>query len=447
MTEQTQIVAAIDIGTTKIVAIIAKILENGKVEVLGYGHEKSIGVKRGLVLNIDETVKSIRNAVNKAEQEAGITLKDVYVGIAGEHIKSLRTSGYITIEANKDVINHDDVERLKATMHSISLDVGQEIIHIQPQNYTVDKESGITNPIGVVGKRLEANFHIVIGDVAAANHLKTCINKAGLNLKNIFLEPFASSESVLTEDEKSVGVALVDIGGGTTDLAVYCDGVIQHTAVIPFGGQCVTEDLRKEFGILEPQAESMKINFGNAISSDKELHNKRVTIKGISGRPPREFEFYHIAGIIEARMTEIMEFVNHELLTTGMIDKIGAGIVLTGGGSMIKNLSQLTAYITGKDVRTGSPKILHQSEKSYALQSPMYATSIGLLINGYNEQNEYNLQNNLSQTKDDIEIAPRSENNDNSNTPTRRNRINGIFEKFIGFSIFECKDHSMNSNT
>ncbi|HPW66411.1 MAG TPA: cell division protein FtsA [Salinivirgaceae bacterium] len=440
MIKERNIVTAIDIGTTKIVAIIAKVLENGKVEVLGYGHEKSIGVKRGVVLNIDETVRSIKNAVKKAEAQSGLTIKSVYVGMAGQHIKSLRTSGYITRESFEEPITASEVEKLAATMNSISVDVGQEVIHIQPQSYNVDKEMGIMNPVGVAGKRLEGNFHIVIGEITAANHLKRCITKAGLSLKKIFLEPFASSAAVLTEDEKTVGVALIDIGGGTTDIAVYCDGVIQHTAVIPFGGQCVTEDLRKEFAILDHQAEKMKVNYGHAIANDKSLLNKRVTIPGIGGRDAKEFEFYHIAGIIEARMSEIIELIRFELESTGLLDRLGAGIVLTGGGSMIKNLSQLMAFYLGKDIRVAAPRVLASSEINKNINSPVYSTSIGLLLNGYED---------LLVNKPEIEDTSKDEDlpeDESRKKDSTFNKLSSFFSKFKGIS-FDVPDHEMNTKT
>ncbi|MGI6479314.1 MAG: cell division protein FtsA [Salinivirgaceae bacterium] len=442
MIKERNIVTAIDIGTTKIVAIVARILENGKVEVLGYGHEKSIGVKRGVVLNIDETVRSIKNAVKKAEAQSGLTIKSAYVGMAGQHIKSLRSSGYITRESFEEPITASEVEKLAATMNSISVDVGQEVIHIQPQSYNVDKEMGIMNPVGVAGKRLEGNFHIVIGEITAANHLKRCITKAGLSLKKIFLEPFASSAAVLTEDEKTVGVALIDIGGGTTDIAVYCDGVIQHTAVIPFGGQCVTDDIRKEFAILEHQAEKMKVNYGYAIANDKSLLNKRVTIPGIGDRPAREFEFYHIAGIIEARMSEIIELIRFELESTGLLDRLGAGIVLTGGGSMIKNLSQLMAFYLGKEVRVTAPRVLASSEINKNINSPVYSTSIGLILNGYEDKLFNKTEDEDFSTEDSSENESRKRDSSIFNI----DKLTSIFSKFKGIS-FDVPDHEMNTKT
>ncbi len=443
MIKKTNIVAAVDIGTSKIVAIIAKIDENGKVEILGYGHEKSIGLVRGVVLNIDDTVKGISLAVKKAEDLSGIKIKNVYVGIAGQHIKSLQTSGYITRNNFEEPITTDDVEKLKKTMYSLPVDTGQEIIHIQPQSYTVDRETGIMNPVGVAGKMLMANFHIVIGETSAANHIKKCVSNAKLELKKLFLEPLASSAAVLSEEEKSVGVALIDIGGGTTDLAVYCDGVLQHTAVIPFGGKCVTDDLRKEFSILEEQAEVMKITYGHAIANDRNLLNKRVTIPGISGRPAREFEFYHIAGIIEARMSEIIEFVLFELENTNLLKKLGAGLVLTGGGSMLKNLSQLVAFILGKEVRVAYPKVLAPSKEFPEINSPVYSTCIGLLMNGYEDI----LSNNNYDSEFTEENMSSNEKNIKEESETSKpNLLYSLFQKFRGIS-FDVPDHEMNSKT
>lgn len=445
MTLDNNIIAAVDIGTTKIVAMVGRKLEDGNIEILGYGHEKSIGVKRGVVLNIEETVKSIKSAVAKAKQQSGIDFKNVYVGMAGQHIRSLRTSGYITRESCENEICLEDLDKLNESMYSIPVDVGQEIIHVLPQSYTVDREIGITNPIGMAGKRLEANFHIVVGEIAAAGHLKKCVNRAGLNVVKIFLEPLASSAAVLTDEEKDVGVALVDIGGGTTDIAVYYEKKIQHTAVIPYGGQNVTEDIRKGLGIVEHQAEKVKVDYGYAIGNDKFLQNKRVTIRGINGRPPREYEFYHIAGIIQARMEEIFEMVLFELETTEMMHRLSAGIVITGGGALLKNLPQLVAYITGCDVRVGTPKISISYEKTPELASPVFATSVGLLLCGYEDQLDREKKVKKQSTEVKITNVQEPDQDETIKPINIKRPFSGLFDKISSIKdLFDVNDYEMN---
>lgn len=385
MSSKEKIVAAIDIGTTKIVAIIGKKNDNGKIEILGYGNTRSTGVKRGVVLNIEQTVNAIRQAVDIAESQAGIKINEAYVGIAGQHIRSIRNRGYINRDSYDEEISADDVQFLVDDMHKIPIDVGEEIIHVLPQSFIVDNETGVKNPVGMFGKRLEANFHIVIGQTAAANNIKKCVTRAGMQVKKLVLEPLASSDAVLTEDEKEIGVALVDIGGGTTDVAVFYDGIIRHTAVIPFGGNIVTQDIKQGCNILERYAEQLKVKYGSSLA-DKAQENKVVSIPGINGRPPKEISFKNLAHIIQSRMEEIIAQVYFEIEASGMSQYLGAGVVLTGGGALLKNLSQLVAFKTGMDVRLGLPNQSIQSDLIAEVNQPMFATSVGLMLSGFNEE-------------------------------------------------------------
>jgi len=385
MNPKENIVAAIDIGTTKIVAIIGKRNENGKIDILGYGNTRSTGVKRGVVLNIEQTVNAIRLAVEKAQEQSGVTITDAYVGIAGQHIRSIRNRGYINRDSYDEEIQHDDVQALIDDMYKIPIDVGEQIIHVLPQNYIVDNETGVKSPVGMFGKRLEANFHIVIGDTAAANNIKKCVNRTGINVKKLVLEPLASSHAVLTEDEKEIGVALVDIGGGTTDVAVFYDGIIRHTAVIPFGGNIVTQDIKQGCNILERYAEQLKLQYGSSLA-DKAQENKVVSIPGINGRPPKEISFKNLAHIIQSRMEEIIAQVYFEIEASGMLKHLGAGIVLTGGGALLKNLSQLVAFKTGMDVRLGLPNQFLQSDVVEEINQPVFATSVGLMLIGFEDK-------------------------------------------------------------
>lgn len=375
-------VAAIDIGTTKIVAIAGRKSKLGQLEILGIGKAESKGVRRGVVMNIEETSSAIIEAVSMAEQMAGIKFKEVFVGIAGQHIKSLKAHNHRYITSIDSEIKQVDVDALNAEMYKIPLEAGEEIIHVIPQSYIVDSETGIKNPVGMFGKRLEANFHIVIGQVASARNIVRCIERAGLKLLNLILEPLASSESVLTEDEKEAGVALVDIGGGTTDLAVYYDGIIRHTAVIPFGGNAITKDIKEGCAILQRQAESLKVQYGSALA-DFEKEDKVVTIPGITGRDPKEISFKSLACIIQARMEEVMEAILYEIENSGYASKLSAGIAITGGGALLKHLPQLVKFKTGYDVRIGYPTRYFQSGISEEFNQPIYATSIGLILKGY----------------------------------------------------------------
>jgi len=375
-------VAAIDIGTTKIVAIAGRKSKLGQLEILGIGKAESKGVRRGVVMNIEETSSAIIEAVSMAEQMAGIKFKEVFVGIAGQHIKSLKAHNHRYITSLDSEIKQVDVDALNAEMYKIPLESGEEIIHVIPQSYIVDSETGIKNPVGMFGKRLEANFHIVIGQVASARNIVRCIERAGLKLINLILEPLASSEAVLTEDEKEAGVALVDIGGGTTDLAVYYDGIIRHTAVVPFGGNAITKDIKEGCAILQRQAESLKVQYGSALA-DFEKEDKVVTIPGITGRDPKEISFKSLACIIQARMEEVLEAILYEIENSGYASKLSAGIALTGGGALLKHLPQLVKFKTGYDVRIGFPTRHFQSGISEEFNQTMYATSIGLILKGY----------------------------------------------------------------
>jgi cell division protein FtsA len=381
MAQKDQLVAAIDIGTTKIVALVGRINESNRLEVLSMSKTVSKGVKRGVVLNIEETVNAIETTVAEAQRISGIKFKDVFVGIAGQHIKSIRTRGYINRDSFEDEITRNDIAKLVADMYKIPVEIGEEIIHVLPQNYIVDSETGVKNPIGMSGKRLEANFHIVIGQIASAKNIEKCINRVDLNVKQLILEPLASSEAVLTEDEKEAGVVLVDIGGGTTDVAVYYDDIIRHTAVIPFGGNVITRDIKEGCSILARQAESLKVQFGSALG-DLAQEDKVVTIPGISGREPKEISFKSLAYIIQSRMEEIIDAVLYEIENSGYMDKLSAGVVITGGGAMLRHLPQLVKFKTGMDVRIGYPNERLAADKSEEINQPMFATSIGLLLKG-----------------------------------------------------------------
>ena len=376
-----EIVVGLDIGTTKIACFIGQKNEFGKIELLGYGRSDSVGVTRGVVSNIDQTVASIKQAVEEAEQKVGASIQLVNVGIAGQHIKSIQHRGLITRENLEAEISQSDIDDLIEDMHKLVMQPGEEILHVIPQEFTVDNEQGIKEPIGMCGVRLEANFHIITGQMAAAQNIYKCIKKAGLEVDQLILEPLASAASVLSEEEKEAGVALVDIGGGTTDIAIFQDGIIRHTHVIPFGGNAISEDIRQGCQIMKRQAEQLKKKFGSALANETKS-NEIVCIPGLSGRKPREIALKSLAHIIEARMTEIIEHVHYEIRTSGYGDQLIGGIVLTGGGSQLKNVTQLFQYVTGLDCRLGFPAE-HIAKAPEDTSIPSYSTGVGLVIKGY----------------------------------------------------------------
>lgn len=380
--EATEIVVGLDIGTTKIAAIVGSRNEHGKIEILGIGKSESIGVTRGMVANIEKTVHSIRAAVEEAEQKSGVNIRVVNVGIAGQHIKSIQHRGNIMRNTLEDEIKQLDVDVLVENMYKLVMQPGEEIIHVIPQEYIVDKEPGIKDPIGMSGICLEANFHIITGQVAAAKNIHKCVSKAGLEVAELILEPLASSDAVLSEEEKEAGVVLVDIGGGTTDIAIFQDGIIRHTAVIPFGGNVITEDIKEGCTIIRSQAEALKIKFGSALASENK-DEEIVSIPGLRGRDPKEISLRNLASIIQARMEEIVEHIYYEIKNSGYEKKLIAGIVLTGGGAQLKHVAQLTEFITGMDTRIGYPNEHLAKNVSEEIARPMYATGVGLVIKGF----------------------------------------------------------------
>ena len=397
--EPSEIVVGLDIGTTKIVAIVGRRNEFGKIEILGMGKSESFGVARGVVQNIDKTVESIRTAVAEAENKSGVDIKVVNVGIAGQHIKSVQHRGIKTRSSVEEEIAQKDIDALIDDMFRLVMQPGEEIIHVLPQEYIIDSEQGIKNTIGMSGIRLEANFHIITGQIAAARNIYKCVHKAGLEVAELMLEPLASAEAVLSDEEKEAGVVLVDIGGGTTDVAIFQDGIIRHTAVIPFGGNVITEDIKEGCTIIKSQAELLKIKFGSALASENQ-ENEIVSIPGLRGRPHKEISVKNLSAIIQARMEEIIEHVYYEIKNSGYEKKLIAGIVITGGGAQLRHVPQLVEYITGMDTRIGYPNE-HLAKGSEEITSPLFATSVGLIMKGFetlDKQNKRNVVSNSAPT-------------------------------------------------
>lgn len=385
--EKDKIIVGLDIGTTKICAIVGRKNEFGKLEVLGMGKAVSDGVIRGIVSNIDKTIFAIEKAIEEAEAQSGINIRVVNVGIAGQHIRSSIHHGSITRQSSEDEITVEDINRLTNDMYKIVIPPGSEIIHVMPQDYYVDFEDGIKDPVGISGVRLEADFHVITAQTNAINNINKCVRRAGLEIENLILEPLASSMSVLSDEEKEAGVCLVDIGGGTTDLAIFYENIIRHTAVIPLGGNVITKDIKEGCMVMQHQAELLKTKFGKAISEEANP-NEIVSIPGLRNRSPREISIKNLAHIIEARMQEIIELVHAEIITSGYENRLAGGIVLTGGGSQMQNLKQLVEYNTGMDVRIGYPNEHLGKSKVEAVKTPMYATSVGLVLSGYRALDE-----------------------------------------------------------
>ena len=389
--ENNNIAVGLDIGTTKIVAMIGRRNEYGKLEILGVGKSKSLGVHRGVVNNITQTIQSIQQAVQGAETDSSdYKITEVVVGIAGQHIRSLQHSDYITRANADEVIDEADIDLLINQVYKLVMLPGEEIIHVLPQEYKVDGQAEIKEPIGMYGGRLEANFHVVVGQVSSIRNIGRCVKSSGLDLAGITLEPLASANAVLSQEEKEAGVSLIDIGGGTTDLAIFKDGIIRHTAVIPFGGNVITEDIKEGCSIIEKQAELLKIKFGSAWPGENK-DNEIVSIPGLRGREPKEITLKNLSKIIHARVVEIVEQAYLEIKNYGHEEqkkKLIAGIVLTGGGSQLNHLKQLVEYITGMDTRIGYPNEHLAGDSDPDMASPLYATAVGLVMNAVENQSK-----------------------------------------------------------
>ncbi len=393
MNQQQPIIVGLDIGTTKIAAIAGRKNEFGKLEILGFGRANSNGVQHGMVLNIDQTIKAIQQALeNCYASNPNLNISEVYVGIAGHHIKSLQTRGDIVRQSIEEEIMQDEIDKLVADQYRTYIPAGDQIIDVIPQEFTVDNFQNIPNPIGYSGVKVGANFHIITGDKNAIRNINRSVEKAGLQTKDLVLQPLASAAAVMCDQDLEAGVAIVDIGGGTTDLAVFYEGILKHTAVIPFGGENITNDIKTGLGVLKTQAEQMKIQFGSALS-DEAKSNAFITIPGLRGMAPKEISVKNLANIIQARMSEIMDFVSYHLKQVGLDNRmLNGGVILTGGGSQLKHLIQLTEYVTGLNARIGYPNEHLSGGHIEELAKPMYSTCIGLILKGYNDYENKNRQ-------------------------------------------------------
>lgn len=385
MSKKQPIIVGLDIGTTKVAAIAGRKNEFGKLEILAFGRVDSAGVSHGVVMNIDQCIRSIEQAIVKCmESNPELDINEVYVGIAGQHIKSLQTRGDRVRSNSDDVISKEDIDLLVRDQYKTYIPAGDQIIDIIPQEYTIDNTANVLEPIGMNGVKIGANFHIITGDKNAIRNIKRCVDKSNLVTRDLVLQPLASAAAVMNHEDMEAGVAIVDIGGGTTDMAVFYDGVLKHTAVIPYAGVNITNDIRAGLGVLRAQAEQMKVQFGTALAAEAN-DNAYITIPGLRGLPAKEISVKNLAHIIQARTQEILDYVLFHLKQIGLDKKLYGGIILTGGGAQLKHIIQLTEYTTGLGARIGYPNEHLAGGYADQLQNPMYSTCIGLILRGYHD--------------------------------------------------------------
>jgi cell division protein FtsA len=394
MAIKNDIIVGLDIGTTKVCAIVGQLAENGKINVLGMGKAPSKGgVSRGMVANIGIAEIAIRAAIEEARRQSQVDIKHVFVGIAGHHIKSMQHRGTLSRKNAFEEITQDEMDRLESDMENLALEPGLEIIHVLPQEYRIDDEEGVKDPVGRMGVRVECNFHIVTGGTQAARHIIMAVRRAGLEVADLIVEPFASAAAVLSEPEMEAGVALVDIGGGTTDICIFENGFIRHTAIIPIGGDRITKDIQEAFGIMKEQAEIVKINYGSCYPTES-MKNEVVVVPGLPGRKPKEISLFSIAQVIQARMMDIIEKVDYEVELSAVRNRLGGGLVLTGGGSAMQNIAQLFTYHTGLEIHIGMPSQKLGKGMVEEVRNPMYSTGIGLVLKGFEISERQNLPGN-----------------------------------------------------
>jgi cell division protein FtsA len=388
------LIVGLDIGTTKVVAFVGEVLAEGGIKVIGMGSAPSLGLKRGVVVNIELTVESIKHAIDEAALMAGCQIYSVYTGIAGSHIKSLNSHGIVAIRDNE--VTQGDIERVIEAAKAVAIPADQKILHILPQQFIIDAQDGIREPIGMSGVRLEAKVHMVTGSVSAAQNIIKCVRRCNLEVDDVILEQLASSYAVLTEDEKELGVCLIDIGGGTTDIAVFTQGAIRHTAVIPVAGDQVTNDIAVALRIPTQNAEEIKKKYGCALTRlvDPNL-SFEVATGSMVDRPVRRLGCTTLAEVIEPRYEELFMLVQSELRRHGLEGCLGSGIVVTGGSSIMDGVVDLAGEIFRMPVRLGVPKYMKGLEEIY---NPIYATGIGLLLYGHNQQTERSPQLGISQS-------------------------------------------------
>lgn len=434
MKKNINVAVGLDIGTTKIAAIVGHRDENGKLVIIGMGRSESLGVQRGVVSNIQLTIDAIKEAIKEAEKAASAEIAIVNVGIAGQHIKSVQHSGLRTRDSMEDEITQEDIDLIIKDMYKLAVPSGEQIIDVIPQEFTVDYETGVRDPIGMSGIRLQANCHLITGQITAIKNIYRCVQRAGLEIQDLTLEPLASADAVLAPEEKEAGVALVDIGGGTTDIAIFHDNILRHTAVIPFGGDVITRDIREGCSIIQKQAEQLKLKFGSALASENN-ENEIVSIPGLKGRIPKEISVKNLSHIIQARMEEIIDHIIYELRSSGYEKKLIAGIVLTGGGSQLQHIKQLVELQTGLDARIGYPNEHIGASNSDDIKKPMYATGVGLVLKGLDKLESNQIQDYTVNADTYLQSTPAPNSTDKSKE--------GFFSKVLGYFKEEEEDKDL----
>lgn len=394
-----KLIVGLDIGTTKVCAIVGQRNENGKINILGVGSQPSLGgVMRGEVTNIAKTVDAIKGAIAQASKISNVEINAVHVGIAGEHIRSFQQNGVRIRENSESEITKSELVEMNKEQYRIAVEPGSKILHAVPQEYTIDSRFTTKEPEGMPGTKLECKYHIVTGRVSAAKTIVKCVENAGLTASDVIVEPIASAYAVLNEEELQTGIAIIDIGGGTTDLAIFYDGKIRHTAVIPFGGEVITSDIVEAFGILPKQAELIKTKYGHAIVEGTRS-NVMITVPGIGDRKAKQIMERNLAHVIHARVREIILMVHDEIKMSGYMDKLNLGVVLTGGGAQLKDLGNLVEYTLGCEVKIGMPDPHLGKGLVDEVRSPMYATCIGLVLKGFEDLEPGQSDNNYKAVK------------------------------------------------
>lgn len=375
MSKRGDVLVGLDIGTSKICVVVAEVNEDGSLEIVGLGKHPSKGLNRGAVVNIDQTVESIRAAVEEAEFISGTPIRSAYVGVAGGHVRSFNTNGIVAIKSK--IVTKDDIERVVEQARAVTMPADHEIIHVLPQEYIVDEQEGITEPIGMAGVRLESKVHIVSGAIPAIQNISRSVERAGLSVDRLVLQPLASSLAALTEDERDLGVAVVDIGSGTSDVAVISGGALRYTAIVPVGGNHVTRDIAIGLRTPDYQAERIKKEYGCAVAA-RLAHDDEIDVPSVGGRPPRVLSRQMLAEIIEPRMEEVFTLIRREIQKSGMEDLLPAGVVLTGGASIMEGIEELAERVLQLPVRRGVP--LGIGGLVDMVNGPMYSTGVGLVI-------------------------------------------------------------------
>lgn len=427
MSKKQPIIVGLDIGTTKVAAIAGRKNEFGKLEILAFGRVESAGVSHGVVMNIDQCIRSIQQAIAKClESNPELDINEVYVGIAGQHIKSLQTRGDRVRPNSDDVIGKEDIDALIRDQYKTYIPAGDQIIDIVPQDFIIDSTPNVLEPIGMNGVKIGANFHIITGDKNAIRNIKRCVDQSSLVTRDLVLQPLASAAAVMNDEDMEAGVAIVDIGGGTTDMAVFYDGMLKHTAVIPYAGVNITNDIRSGLGVLRAQAEQMKIQFGTALAAEAN-DNAYITIPGLRGLPAKEISVKNLAHIIQARTQEILDYVLFNLKQVGLDKKLYGGIILTGGGAQLKHIIQLTEYTTGLGARIGYPNEHMAGGYAESLMNPMYSTCIGLILRGYHDYENGKMRfvgegGNYISARDTEEAVAEEDTNEQEHDPIKDER-------------------------